>query len=114
MLAVRRELLETGTGVEQLRAVEPKAESVHTDQSFGGVAMTEHADHETAVRYEFLMHGIVAETVLSAFPELSAAKGPAGGTVLFGAVYDDAHLHGLLARFQTFGLTLLEMRRLPD
>jgi hypothetical protein len=76
--------------------------------------MTEHADQGSAVRYEFLMEGRVAETVLSAFPELSATKGAAGGTVLFGAVYDDAHLHGLLARFQTFGLTLLEMRRLPD
>jgi hypothetical protein len=34
--------------------------------------------------------------------------------VLYGVVHDDAHLHGLLARFQAFGLTLLEMRRLPD
>jgi hypothetical protein len=76
--------------------------------------MTEHADHAPSVRYEFLMHGTIEETALSAFPELRAAKGPAGGTVLFGAVYDDAHLHGLLARFQAFGLTLLEMRRLPD
>jgi hypothetical protein len=76
--------------------------------------MTEHAEHGSVVRYEFLMHGTVSETVLSAFPELTAAKGPAGGTALYGAVYDDAHLHGLLARFQAFGLTLLEMRRLPD
>ena len=60
------------------------------------------------------MYGTVSDTVLSAFPELTATKGPAGGTVLFGEVYDDAHLHGLLARFQSFGLTLLEMRRLPD
>ena len=76
--------------------------------------MTEHAEDGAVVRYEFLMHGTISETVLSAFPELTAAKGPAGGTVLYGAVYDDAHLHGLLARFQAFGLTLLEMRRLPD
>ena len=76
--------------------------------------MTEHADQTHAVRYEFLIHGTIEETVLSAFPELRAAKGPAGGTALFGVVYDDAHLHGLLARFQAFGLTLLEMRRLPD
>ncbi|WP_027861699.1 hypothetical protein [Marmoricola sp. URHB0036] len=76
--------------------------------------MTERAEQGSTVRYEFLVHGVVSETVLSAFPELTAAKGPAGGTALFGAVYDDAHLHGLLARFQMFGLTLLEMRRLPD
>jgi hypothetical protein len=79
-----------------------------------GCAMTEQPEQVAAVRYEFLMSGTVSDTVLSAFPELSAGKGPAGGTVLFGAVYDDAHLHGLLARFQAFGLTLLEMRRLPD
>ena len=36
------------------------------------------------------------------------------GSVLFGAVLDGPHLHGLLDRFQTFGLTLVEMRRLPD
>ncbi len=76
--------------------------------------MTEHAPHRQTVRYEFLMHGTVSDTVLAAFAELTAAKGPAGGTVLYGAVNDDAHLHGLLARFQAFGLTLLEMRRLPD
>ena len=76
--------------------------------------MTEHAEQGSTVRYEFLMHGTVSDTVLSAFPELTAAKGPAGGTALFGAVSDDSHLHGLLARFQAFGLTLLEMRRLPD
>jgi len=34
--------------------------------------------------------------------------------VLFGAVLDGPHLHGLLDRFRTFGLTLVEMRRLPD
>lgn len=76
--------------------------------------MTEQADQASTIRYEFLVHGTVAETALAAFPELRAAKGPAGGTVLFGRVYDDAHLHGILARFQSLGLTLLEMRRLPD
>ncbi len=76
--------------------------------------MSEQADPGATVRYEFLMHGTVTETALAAFPELQATKGPAGGTVLFGVVYDDAHLHGILARFQSLGLTLLEMRRLPD
>ena len=76
--------------------------------------MTENARQGSTVRYEFLVHGTATGTALAAFPELSACKGPAGGTVLFGEVYDDAHLHGLLARFQALGLTLLEMRRLPD
>jgi hypothetical protein len=88
--------------------------TVPSDDPSGGAAMTEQADQQSTVRYEFLMNGTVSTTAAAAFPELTAAKGPAGGTVLFGAVYDDAHLHGLLARFQMFGLTLLEMRRLPD
>jgi hypothetical protein len=33
---------------------------------------------------------------------------------MFGPVEDNAHLHGLLDRFQTFGLTVLELRQLPD
>jgi hypothetical protein len=36
------------------------------------------------------------------------------GSVLYGTVVDGPHLHGLLDRFQTLGLTLVEMRRLPD
>ena len=86
----------------------------HQHTASVGVTMTEDAQPDSMVRYEFLMHGTIEETVLGAFPELRAARGPAGGTVLFGAVHDDAHLHGLLARFQAFGLTVLEMRRLPD
>ena len=51
--------------------------------------MTEHAEQRSTVRYEFLMHGTISDTALSAFPELTAAKGAAGGTVLFGAVYEE-------------------------
>jgi hypothetical protein len=65
-------------------------------------------------RYEFLLGVRVSDTIRSAFPELRSAPGPAGGTVFYGQVEDDAHQHGLLARFQTLGLTVLEMRRLPD
>lgn len=66
------------------------------------------------VRYEFLVSGRLSETAAAFFPELSRSTGAAGGTVLFGEVEDDAHLHGLLDRFHTLGVTLLEMRRLPD
>ncbi|QYJ04834.1 hypothetical protein KUV85_03885 [Nocardioides panacisoli] len=65
-------------------------------------------------RYEFLLGVRVSDTVRAAFPELTATTGAAGGTVFFGEVEDDAHLHGILARFQTLGLSVLEMRRLPD
>lgn len=65
-------------------------------------------------RYEFLLGVRVSDTVRAAFPELRSGPGPAGGTVFYGEIEDDAHLHGLLARFQTLGLTVIEMRRLPD
>lgn len=66
------------------------------------------------MRYEFLLPGRVSETVCAAFPELTARPSPAGGTAMFGPVRDSAHLHGLLDRFQTLGLTVVELRQLPD
>jgi len=66
------------------------------------------------MRYEFLIRGTVSATVRAAFPELRVTTGPAGGTALYGDVIDDAHLHGLLCRFQTLGLRVLEMRLLPE
>ena len=69
---------------------------------------------EPGVRYEFLLAGRVSELAASAFPELAVVASPTGGTAMFGPVKDDAHLHGLLDRFQTFGLTIVELRQLPD
>ena len=49
------------------------------------------------------------------FPELEeSAVIKMRGSVLYGRVLDGPHLHGLLDRFQTLGLTVVEMRRLPD
>jgi hypothetical protein len=67
-----------------------------------------------AQRYEFLLRERVSDTVRAAFPELTCAEGPVGGTVMFGVVDDDAHLYGLLDRFQALGIRVVEMRRLPD
>ena len=66
------------------------------------------------MRYEFLVAGTVSGAVLASFPELESARGPAGGTALYGEVEDAAHLHGLLSRFQSLGITVLEMRQLPN
>ncbi len=68
----------------------------------------------TVVRYEFLIAEQPSSTVLASFPELSAAPGPTGGTALWGEIQDSAHLHGVLGRLQTFGIDVVEMRRLPD
>lgn len=66
------------------------------------------------MRYEFLLAGTISDTVRAAFPELTAARAPAGGTVLYGPVRDATHLRSLLARFDDLGLSVVEMRQLPD
>jgi hypothetical protein len=38
----------------------------------------------------------------------------AGQTVLLGQVIDEAQLYGLLTRFQSLGLHVVEMRRRPE
>lgn len=65
-------------------------------------------------RYEFLIPGELSATTLGAFPELTATSGPLGGTALYGTVRDQAHLHGLIARFADLSLIVVEMRLLPD
>ncbi|WP_046770461.1 hypothetical protein [Jiangella alkaliphila] len=66
------------------------------------------------MRYEFLVPGRVSDTVRAAFPEFGVADGPAGGTSIFGPVRDRADLRGVLARLDALGLTVVEMRKLPD
>jgi hypothetical protein len=66
------------------------------------------------MRYEFIVRGAVSDDVLAAFPELSSTPYPTGGTVLFGPVQDEADVSSLLARFSDLGLSVVEMRRLPD
>jgi hypothetical protein len=66
------------------------------------------------VRYEFLLSVKLSGTARAAFPELKAGPGPTGGTALWGRIDDDSHLAELLARFAVLGLTVVEMRQLPD
>ncbi|MFC5148820.1 hypothetical protein ACFPP6_29550 [Streptomyces aureoversilis] len=64
------------------------------------------------MRYEFRVTGDVSPLMAEAFPELAAEPVPRQ-TLFFGSVTDEAHLSGLLARFQDLGLKVEEMRRLP-
>lgn len=66
------------------------------------------------VRYEFLVAGTVSEIVEAAFPELTVTRAPAGGTALYGPVEDDATVREILNRFEDLGLSVVEMRQLPD
>ncbi|MFG2791933.1 hypothetical protein [Streptomyces sp. NPDC048419] len=65
------------------------------------------------MRYEIRVDGHMSETLAKAFPELDHVL-MSGQTVLFGPVVDEAHLYGLLTRFQSLGLHVLEMRQLPE
>jgi hypothetical protein len=56
----------------------------------------------------------VSEDVMAGLPELSSTPYPTGGTVLFGPVRDESDVSSLLARFSDLGLSVVEMRRLPD
>lgn len=66
------------------------------------------------MRYEIRVSGVLQETTRrEGFPELDSVV-VSGQTVLFGDVVDEAHLFGLLNRFQSLGLTVTEMRQLPE
>jgi hypothetical protein len=65
------------------------------------------------MRYEIRVDGQMSETMSRAFPELDHLV-LSGQSVLVGPVIDEAHLYGLLARFQSLELSVVEMRRLPE
>jgi len=64
------------------------------------------------MRYEFRIAGGVPDALTETFPELDTILAPEH-TRFFGTVTDEAHLYGLLIRFQSLGLRVLEMRELP-
>ena len=71
-------------------------------------------DHAHKIRYEFRITGNLSERVLKAFPELRKSDMPQACTALYGPVEDETQLRGMLARLDSLGLHLIEMRRLPD
>ncbi|MEU9733835.1 hypothetical protein [Streptomyces sp. NPDC048002] len=65
------------------------------------------------MRYEIRVDGQMSEALVKSFPELNHVV-MAGQTILFGSVVDEAHLYGLVARCQSLGLRIVEMRRQPE
>ncbi|GAA0655637.1 hypothetical protein GCM10009535_38140 [Streptomyces thermocarboxydovorans] len=65
------------------------------------------------MRYEIRVDGQLSEPLINVFPELDHVE-MSGQTLLFGHVVDDAHLYGLLARCQSLGLRVLEIRQMPE
>ncbi|MCT7356260.1 hypothetical protein N4P33_29550 [Streptomyces sp. 15-116A] len=65
------------------------------------------------MRYEIRVDGHLSEPLINVFPELDHVV-MSGQTLLFGHIVDDAHLYGLLARCQSLGLRVLEIRQVPE
>jgi hypothetical protein len=63
--------------------------------------------------YEIRVAGVLPPEALLDFDRLTASVEPVE-TVLHGPLRDQAALHGLLARLETFGVQVLEVRRLHE
>ena len=63
--------------------------------------------------YEIRVAGILPPEALLDFERLTAEVEPVE-TVLHGPLSDQAALHGLLARLETFGVQVIEVRRVHD
>jgi hypothetical protein len=63
--------------------------------------------------YEIRVTGVLPPEALLDFDRLIASVEPVE-TVLHGPLRDQAALNGLLARLETFGVQVLEIRRLQD
>ena len=66
------------------------------------------------MRYEFIVRDTLSDDAVTELPELSSTPYPTGGTALFGPVRDAADVESLLARLVDLGLSVVEMRQLPD
>jgi hypothetical protein len=63
--------------------------------------------------YEIRVAGILPPEALLDFDRLTASVEPVE-TVVHGPIQDQAALHGLLARLETFGVQVVEVRRLHE
>src|SRR5262245_2225534 len=72
----------------------------------GGSIMSQH-------RYEIRVRGPLTPTMRSEFAQLDLTSSTAPiDTMLEGALDDSAALHGVLRRIESYGLELVEVRRL--
>ena len=63
--------------------------------------------------YEIRVSGVLPPEALLDFDRLTASVEPVE-TVVHGALQDQAALNGLLARLETFGVEVIEVRRLHE
>jgi hypothetical protein len=67
----------------------------------------------TSSSYEIRITGVLPPEALLDFEHLTASVEPVE-TVVHGSLADQAALHGLLARLESLGVQVLEVRRLRD
>ena len=67
----------------------------------------------TSSYYEIRVAGVLPPEALLDFERLTASVEPVE-TVVHGPLQDQAALHGLLARLETFGVQVIEVRRLQE
>jgi hypothetical protein len=63
--------------------------------------------------YEIRVAGVLPPEALLDFDRLTASVEPVE-TIVHGTIQDQAALHGLLARLETFGVQVIEVRRLHE
>src|SRR5579859_970688 len=63
--------------------------------------------------YEIRVAGVIPPEILLDFDRLTASVEPVA-TVVHGPLQDQAALHGLLARLETIGVQVIEVRRLHE
>jgi hypothetical protein len=67
----------------------------------------------TSSYYEIRVAGVLPPEALLDFDRLSASVEPVE-TFVHGPIQDQAALHGLLARLESFGVEVMEVRRLHE
>ena len=63
-------------------------------------------------RYEFRVDGVLSDVVRDAFVDMHISEAPLQ-TVIDGEVLDESHLLGIIAQFQTLGVTLVSVHPIP-
>ncbi|MGH3261517.1 MAG: hypothetical protein ACRDNS_05930 [Trebonia sp.] len=68
--------------------------------------------HNKPMRYQIRIRGPIGETIMQAFPTLTATHRD-HDTLLTGSLPDQSALYGIIHQLEALGLQLLEIRRPP-
>jgi hypothetical protein len=66
------------------------------------------------MRYEFIVTGSVPDDVAADLPEMALSSHLSRGTSVYGPVLDESDVSTLLARILHHGLSVVDVRPLPD